>query len=194
MRSRETRVRQIQEELFFPPAEKPNSDSVEAVLGYLREQQALASFEISIIGSLLYSPGTSHDVDLLLTLRPPTTFHAEEVEQALLRCIRIGREVAAVRIDPTFRSRSSDSRTAGWLRSSRRLACLKVEDPRSSFRLAMGPCPDTARIGRFSVVHTAAAGDLPFFAKLQPHPSEPASRWLAPSVPLDEYLQQGESP
>lgn len=186
---REIAVSRLQESCYFPLASRPTPDSTLAILQHIANLEELAPFRAFVVGSLLYAPASSRDIDILLTscersVKPSV----ESVERALCRCIAVGRSVAGVLVDPVYRPGMPETRLEGLLPPSTLLVSQKLENPGISFRIAAGMGRQYLEIGQVSVIETVRADKCHFYRKL-PFDHESRGRWLAPAVPLARFVR-----
>lgn len=185
-------VERLHERLFYPPSAPPDPRSSRTLLEQLGRLAALSEFRVCVVGSLLYAPSSSRDLDLLLTARRASFIgpRVDTVERAMIACVAAGRNVAGLRVDPTYRPRGLEARLAGSLPADAVLIGWKLEDPGRTFRKAACLAPHSIDIGHASVLEVARAGDCAFYRKLPPHPRSPASRSLAPAVPIERFVRR----
>lgn len=101
----------------------------------------------------------------------------------------MGRDVAEIRVDPTYRPRGAERRLAGGaIAPDALLVSWRLEDPGRTLREAAGLEARAAQVGEVSVVDAKRAGDCVFYRRLPTLPSSPQVRWLAPAVSVEAFL------
>ncbi|MCG8341502.1 MAG: hypothetical protein MI684_01550 [Chlorobiales bacterium] len=129
-----TAIETMQATLFFRPFNRPTPLAIAHLVRNISCAEALVPFTTYLVGSVIYSPENSRDVDLVLTPAGWAEPSIEEIERALLYCIETGINSFDLCIDPVFRNRLVE----GPLTHETWISGLKLEDPRMTFIIEAG--------------------------------------------------------
>ena len=178
----------MQTELFCQPFKRPTPLAVAAVVSELMRASDLNLFDAFLVGSVVYAPETSRDVDLVLTPKSGACPSIQEVEAALVTTVKIGLDHGGVCVDPVFRRRLQKDLVA----ERTKLVGIKLEDPGLTYWKEVNPKYSTKEIGNYLLEGNFEGSEYFFFNKLPGTGKTRQMPWIAVSD-LQPWLKSDTS-
>jgi hypothetical protein len=127
------------------------------------------------VGSVVYDPDNSRDVDLVLTPKNAMQMPIRKIERALVSCVEIGIDSVGLCVDPIYRKKLIE----GPLASQTMLQGFKLEDPALTYRQEARLVSHIKPIGKILVEISQKSSSCSFFEKLPGTSNVREVPWIA---------------